>query len=118
MKRTNPEKGRGIDPKFVPISWDEALDIVADKMMELRDNHEPHKFVITSYSIHYTKLYEGTQCRSMYHRERSLRNCHAPMVPSIAEATHSTVPSPFKSPNQGVPQAGRGNEARALNEAP
>ena len=22
MKRTNPQKGRGIDPKFVPISWD------------------------------------------------------------------------------------------------
>lgn len=45
MKRTNPQKGRGIDPKFVPISWDEALDTVADKMMELRNNHEPHKFM-------------------------------------------------------------------------
>src|SRR3990172_8235012 len=45
MKRTNPMKGRGIDPKFVPISWDEALDIVADKMMELRRNNEPNKLV-------------------------------------------------------------------------
>ena len=44
MKRTNPQKGRGVDPKFVPISWDEALDIVADKMMELRKNGETHKF--------------------------------------------------------------------------
>ena len=26
MKRTNAQKGRGIDPKFVPITWDEALD--------------------------------------------------------------------------------------------
>jgi len=43
MKRTNPAKGRGIDPKFVPISWDEALDMVADKMMELRKNNEPEK---------------------------------------------------------------------------
>ena len=43
MKRTNPKKGRGIDPKFVPISWDEALDIVADKMIELRNNNETHK---------------------------------------------------------------------------
>jgi anaerobic selenocysteine-containing dehydrogenase len=43
MKRTNPEKGRGIDPKFVPISWDEALDTVADKMMELRKNNETQK---------------------------------------------------------------------------
>jgi len=45
MKRTNPLKGRGIDPKFVPITWDEALDIVADKMIELRTNSEPHKLV-------------------------------------------------------------------------
>ncbi|MHB8122330.1 MAG: molybdopterin-dependent oxidoreductase [Desulfuromonadaceae bacterium] len=45
MKRTNPQKGRGIDPKFVPVSWDEALDMVADKMMALRTNNEPHKFM-------------------------------------------------------------------------
>lgn len=45
MKRTNPQKGRGIDPKFVPISWDEALDLVADKMIELRKNKEPEKLV-------------------------------------------------------------------------
>ncbi|MDI6746552.1 MAG: molybdopterin-dependent oxidoreductase [Rhodocyclaceae bacterium] len=44
MKRTNPLKGRGIDPQFVPITWDEALDLVADKMIELRKNDEPHKF--------------------------------------------------------------------------
>ena len=35
MKRTNPKKGREEDPGFVPISWDEALDIVADRMKEL-----------------------------------------------------------------------------------
>ena len=45
MKRTNPQKGRGIDPKFVPITWDEALDTVADKMLELRKNHEPDKLM-------------------------------------------------------------------------
>ncbi len=45
MKRTNPEKGRGVDPRFVPISWDEALDTVADKLLELRKNNEPHKFL-------------------------------------------------------------------------
>ena len=36
MKRTNPKKGRDHDPGFVPISWDEALDIVAAKMNEIR----------------------------------------------------------------------------------
>jgi anaerobic selenocysteine-containing dehydrogenase len=43
MKRTNPKKGRGEDPKFVPISWDEALNTIADKIMELRNNNETHK---------------------------------------------------------------------------
>ncbi len=46
MKRTNPKKGRGIDPKFVPISWDEALDTIADKMMDLRKAGEPEKFCL------------------------------------------------------------------------
>ena len=45
MKRTNAPKGRGIDPKFVPITWDEALDSIADRMIELRKNNEAHKLV-------------------------------------------------------------------------
>ena len=45
MKRTNPAKGRGVDPKFVPITWDEALNTIADRMMELRKNNEAHKLV-------------------------------------------------------------------------
>ncbi|MGB8265896.1 MAG: molybdopterin-dependent oxidoreductase [Candidatus Velthaea sp.] len=36
MKRTNPKKGRNEDPGFVPISWDEALDLVAGKLKEIR----------------------------------------------------------------------------------
>ena len=62
MKRTNPQKGRGIDPKFVPISWDEALDIVADKMMELRKNNEAHKltYIRGRYSPTSTDLLYGT----------------------------------------------------------
>ncbi|ADU65134.1 molybdopterin dinucleotide-binding region [Desulfurispirillum indicum S5] len=46
MKRTNPKKGRTEDPKFVPISWDEAMDTIADKIMELRKNNETHKFLL------------------------------------------------------------------------
>lgn len=46
MKRTNPKKGRGEDPMFVPISWDEALNTIADKMMELRKNEEPEKLCV------------------------------------------------------------------------
>ncbi len=45
MRRTNPRKGRDEDPQFVPISWNEAMGLIADKMMELRENEETHKFV-------------------------------------------------------------------------
>jgi phenylacetyl-CoA:acceptor oxidoreductase len=36
MKRTNPKKGRDEDPGFVPISWDEALDLLAGKLGAIR----------------------------------------------------------------------------------
>lgn len=61
MKRTNPKKGRGVDPKFVPISWDEALDTIADKMMELRENNESEKFAVFRGRYSYMRdiLYSG-----------------------------------------------------------
>jgi len=46
LKRTNPEKGKGIDPRFVPITWDEALETIAEKMVALRNNGESHKFLL------------------------------------------------------------------------
>jgi anaerobic selenocysteine-containing dehydrogenase len=62
LKRTNPMKGRGVDPKFVPITWDEALDTVADKMIELRRGNEPDKLVYMRgrYSPTSTNLLYGT----------------------------------------------------------
>ena len=36
MKRTNAQKGRDQDPKFEPISWDEALDTIAKKLNKAR----------------------------------------------------------------------------------
>jgi phenylacetyl-CoA:acceptor oxidoreductase len=36
MKRTNPNKGRHEDPGFVPISWDEALDTIVERMEKVR----------------------------------------------------------------------------------
>ncbi len=61
MKRTNPLMGRGIDPKFVPISWDEALDLVADKMIALRTANEPDKltYIRGRYSSTSTSLLYG-----------------------------------------------------------
>ncbi|CAA7625695.1 Phenylacetyl CoA [Candidatus Terasakiella magnetica] len=36
MKRTNPKKGKDEDPGFVPISWDEAMGLIADKLNTIR----------------------------------------------------------------------------------
>ncbi len=36
LKRSNPQKGKEHDPGFVPISWDEALELVAGKLNEIR----------------------------------------------------------------------------------
>jgi len=37
MKRTNPKKGRHEDPGFVPISWDEALELISKKLLSIRE---------------------------------------------------------------------------------
>ncbi len=47
MRRTNPEKGKGVDPEFEPISWEEAIDEIADQIMELREDEETEKFMVT-----------------------------------------------------------------------
>lgn len=44
VKRTNPEKGRGIDPKWVEISWDEALAAIAARLRPVMAS-DPRKFV-------------------------------------------------------------------------
>ncbi|MDA8227616.1 MAG: molybdopterin-dependent oxidoreductase [Desulfitobacterium hafniense] len=44
VKRTNPQKGRGIDPKWVEITWDEALNTIAAKLKKVR-GEDPRKFV-------------------------------------------------------------------------
>jgi phenylacetyl-CoA:acceptor oxidoreductase len=36
LKRTNPNKGRHEDPRWEPISWDQALDLLARKLRALR----------------------------------------------------------------------------------
>ncbi len=46
LKRTNPVKGRGVDPMFVPITWDEATEMIADKILDLHANEEAHKFAL------------------------------------------------------------------------
>ena len=37
MRRTNPKKGRDQNPGFEPISWDEAYEIIAEKLNGIRE---------------------------------------------------------------------------------
>jgi len=51
MKRTNPEKGLGIDPKWVPISWKEAVDILVEKLDKVKKD-DPRKLVVSSFDTY------------------------------------------------------------------
>lgn len=44
LKRTNPQKGIGVDPKWQEISWEEALTFVADRLRKIRQE-DPRKLV-------------------------------------------------------------------------
>ena len=44
LKRTNPEKGPGEDPKWEPIGWDEAFDIVSRELKKAIDE-DPRKIL-------------------------------------------------------------------------
>ncbi len=46
LKRTNPEKGKGIDPKFVEISWEVALKIIAERLKKIRTDDSRKFFEI------------------------------------------------------------------------
>lgn len=46
LKRTNPKKGREEDPRWVEITWDEAITTIAAKMKELRDKGTPERFAL------------------------------------------------------------------------
>ncbi|MGN0960202.1 MAG: molybdopterin-dependent oxidoreductase [Coriobacteriales bacterium] len=46
LRRTNPQKGRGVDPGWEPVSWDEALGELADRMMELRRQGKSHHVAV------------------------------------------------------------------------
>ena len=40
MKRTNPKKGVGIDPGWEEISWDEAYDLILEKLDEQKQKNK------------------------------------------------------------------------------
>lgn len=51
LSRTNPEKGIGVDPKWVEISWEEALDIVTERLKKIRAE-DPRKLLLATFDVH------------------------------------------------------------------
>ncbi len=47
LKRTNPEKGIGVDPRWKRITWEEALDIAVARLKALREDN-PQKLLFSS----------------------------------------------------------------------
>ncbi|MEW6442815.1 MAG: molybdopterin-dependent oxidoreductase [bacterium] len=48
LKRTNPVKGLGVDPRWQPISWDEAMDTIVGKLDAVRKD-DPRKLVFADF---------------------------------------------------------------------
>jgi anaerobic selenocysteine-containing dehydrogenase len=48
LKRMNQEKGKGIDPKWAPLSWDQALDEVTNHLRSIRERSQTHQVLFFS----------------------------------------------------------------------
>ncbi len=56
LKRTNPAKGPGVDPKWQAISWEEAYDIVAKRLKKIREE-DPRKLLVSINDFHRIHLW-------------------------------------------------------------
>jgi thiosulfate reductase/polysulfide reductase chain A len=59
LKRTNPEKGVGIDPDWVRISWEEALDLTATNLGQTLQSDGPQAIMVIARSTIWPKLLAG-----------------------------------------------------------
>ena len=82
LRRTNPEKGLGVDPKFEPISWDEALDEIALRIKEVRDD-DPSAF---SCALS-TPITSGDPCFPPL----SPQSAHLPSIPGRPRSSAGTT---------------------------
>jgi anaerobic selenocysteine-containing dehydrogenase len=48
LRRRNPEKGIGVDPRWEPITWDEALDEIAARMRTIRET-DPLRLMLSTF---------------------------------------------------------------------
>jgi thiosulfate reductase / polysulfide reductase chain A len=48
LKRTNPIKGLDVDPKFIAVTWDDALNDIATRLNKLRNEGKSHTVAFLS----------------------------------------------------------------------
>ena len=58
LKRTNPEKGIGVDPSWQEISWEEAIDTVATKLLKIVDE-DPRKVYLQTWGMYHSGEWLG-----------------------------------------------------------
>jgi thiosulfate reductase/polysulfide reductase chain A len=56
LRRTNPEKGIGVDPRWKEISWDDAYQEVTERLKTLRSAEEAHKLLWFSEDHSFTHI--------------------------------------------------------------
>lgn len=50
LRRRNPEKGIGVDPQWEAITWDQALDLVTERLRAVRES-DPRGLVIAHFDL-------------------------------------------------------------------
>ncbi|MEE8448617.1 MAG: molybdopterin-dependent oxidoreductase, partial [Thermodesulfobacteriota bacterium] len=65
LKRTNPEKGIGIDPGWKEISWEEALTVIAEKLKKIL-KEDPRKLLMTTSVVPLDALRLGSAFASAF----------------------------------------------------
>ncbi|MFN8035134.1 MAG: molybdopterin-dependent oxidoreductase [Acidimicrobiia bacterium] len=54
LRRTNPERGIGVDPRWESISWDEALDEIAARVRETIED-DPQRLMYSSFDAYHLR---------------------------------------------------------------
>lgn len=58
LRRRNPDKSSGADPRWEQVSWEEALDDIAGRLQAIRDAGEAHKLLWISEDHSFTHVQE------------------------------------------------------------
>lgn len=50
LKRRNPKKGIGVDPEWEEISWEEALDVIVNRLRKIKAE-DPRKLILAHFDL-------------------------------------------------------------------